>query len=289
MSMDTHFKSASFKRFIFLFGIVSIVLGLNSCVLFKKKCPLPSCEIRKMHRHLLIFKNLDSDWEKKRKEKKKQKEEAKLAKDSASVANDTSSLETEHTPTYVEVDGLILDEEGNEYVSEKQAQKIARAQQKAARKAAREEKKLERKRKKGKLSEEDIVGTSDEEENKYDGLSEEEYKEKKLEEANFDEEKDTTQVSYDEKQLAKQLKKEDRQRKKEARKEERKARRGKKGESDFTKLYRSRVTKWWRRDQRPKTGKYWKKKNGASRVGRRSLPYFLHVDNYPRKMSEKEH
>ena len=66
--------------------------------------------------------------------------------------------------------------------------------------------------------------------------------------------------NYNEKELAKQLKKDDKKAKKELNSSERKARKGKKGQADYTRLYRSRVTKWWRRDQNPKTGKYYKRK-----------------------------
>ena len=67
--------------------------------------------------------------------------------------------------------------------------------------------------------------------------------------------------NYNEKELAKQFKAQEKSENKRAKKEAKAARKGKKGQSDYTRLYRSRVTKWWRRDQNPKIGKYnkWKK------------------------------
>jgi hypothetical protein len=52
----------------------------------------------------------------------------------------------------------------------------------------------------------------------------------------------------------KEIRKEDRKFRKEQRKQERAQRK----EEGYVKLYRSRVTPWWRWDQDPKTGKYWK-------------------------------
>lgn len=241
-------------------------------MLFKKKCPLPTCEIRKMHRHLLIFKDLDSPRDKRKKERQKARDERKLAKDSLKrkqILSDTASS-GESKPTYYEVDDLILDDEGNEYVDEKEQRRRDRAKAKLERKKARKAAKKERLAKKGQLSKEDLLesDTTDlgEDDNPYFGLTEQEYKEKRLEESNLGP-TENGNGEIDEKVLARQVRKEDRATRKIERKKERAARKKKKVESDFTKLYRSRVTKWWRRNQNPKTGKYFKRRNLKTRVG----------------------
>lgn len=256
------------------FIILGFVLSFSSCMLFKKKCPLPSCEISKMHRHLLIFKDLESPRDKRKKERKKARDEKKFARDSVRLSNeknkpDTLEIESEgHKATYYEVDGEVLDEEGNEFVDEKEQKKRDKAKARADKKKARKEARKARLAKKGKLSEEELIGADStaEDENEYSGMTEDEYKQKLLEESNLDGEYgDKTEL--DEKQLAKEVKKEDRAAKKVERKKERVARKKKRGETDFTKLYRSRVTKWWRRNQYPKTGKYFKRKGRRTKVG----------------------
>lgn len=241
--------------------------SISSCALFVKKCPLPTCEIRKTHRHLLIFKKPKSKLSLKREEKAK-KDSVKIAqrqfkKDSLSNTNlvNDSTFKPKPKPTYVEVDGLILDEEGNPYIDPKQAKKEAKAKKRADRKKKRAERKQAKKAAKGKLTEEEILSNDEDvEQNKYEGLTEDEYKQQRLKESRGDTAKT---VSYTEKQIAKDIKRQEKADKRRERKNQRERRRGKKGESDFTKLYRSRITKWWRRDQNPKTGKYFKRKTDS--------------------------
>ena len=221
-----------------------------------------------MHRHLLIFKDLDSPRDKRKKARAKKKAERKLVKDSTSNAKNIDTTSTgEHHATYYEVDGEVLDEEGNEFVDEKEQKRRKKLKKKEEKRKAKEEKRKAKLARKGKLTEDELIGAEDEEDNEYVGLTEEEYKQKLLDEANEKSKEDSTVHAYNEKDLEKQLKKEDQAAKKAERKEERRARRNKKGESDFTKLYRSRVTKWWRRNQNPKTGKYWRRKKNKTRVG----------------------
>lgn len=237
-----------------------LLSNLSSCVLFIKKCPLPSCEIRKKHRHLLIFKNS------KKEAKKKKKAEADSLKALADTIPDKKEKEElkegEHEATYVEVDGQVLDEEGNAYEDPKEKKKRLKRERKAAKKKAKADRKRAKLEAKGVFVEEeptdDLV---DEDENKYAGLSEEEYKQRRLEE---EQGTDSSGVrTFNEKDVAKELKKQERKERKERRKAERKARRGKKGQADYTRIYRSRITKWWRRDQNPKTGKYFKGKGDS--------------------------
>lgn len=256
----------SFKRFILKALLLIVGMSvLQSCALFVKKCPLPTCEIRKTHRHLLIFKKPQSKLSQKRNAKAKndsiKRVQKQLEQDSIARLEHANDTTFKPHPTYVEVDGLVLDEEGNPYINPKQAKKQARAKRKAERKKAKAERKKAKKAAKGKLTEDEILAPIDETEtNTYEGLTEEEYKQQRLKESRGD----TLQtVSYSEKQIAKEVKKQAKADKKRERKEQRERRRGKKGESDFTKLYRSRVTKWWRRDQNPKTGKYFKRKKDS--------------------------
>jgi hypothetical protein len=267
-----------------VFALALLVLTF-SCRYFVKPCPLPTCEIAKSHRHLLIFS--EAPKEKKglfsflKKKKKDKNDSTSTQVDSLgnefvdSTASDATEEEfhdehkhkkneSEHDASFVEVDGTVLDEEGNVYVDPKE-------QKKKDKLAKKEEKKLKKQKKKEAkqvLKNKGNVDTTstqknideDDEDDEYEGMTEEEYKKHRLNPVA----KDTTHMhQYNEKELAKQLKKEDKIAQKKAKKEDKEARKGKKGQADYTRLYRSRVTKWWRKDQNPKIGKYFKRQTDS--------------------------
>ena len=102
-------------------------------------------------------------------------------------------------------------------------------------------------------------------------MSEEEYKHHRQHNTNLD----TTHMhQFNEKELAKQLKKEDKANEKKQRKENRIARKGKKRQSDHTRLYRSRITKSWKKDQNPKIGKYFNRQSDTKAPKKKLLERF---------------
>jgi hypothetical protein len=283
--------------------LVLFLISMFSCILKVKECPLPTCEIRKMHRHLLIFSDTPKDKKKPFSflKKKAKTDSTSSFTDSTSITNDSNVVnnqddefsdhnsdahkhkheKTEHEASYIEVDGKVLDEEGNEYIDpkiqkkkDKEAKKKAKKEAKAQKKA---EKKITRDLKKNKNDSTTVVlepldtKADEEEDNKYAGMTEEEYKHHRQHNTNLD----TTHMhQYNEKELARQLKKEDKAKAKAQKKEDKLARKGKKGQSDHTRLYRSRITKWWKRDQNPKVGKYFKRQSDKEAPKKKLLERF---------------
>ncbi len=267
---------------IVLFLVLTLFL---SCIFKVKKCPLPTCEIRKTHRHLLIFSEAPKDKKKlfgflKKKVKQDSVSSSTFNLDSTNQLLTDSikgtkkvkskkkikTEDTKHEASFVEVDGQVLDEEGNVFVDPKTQKKQETAKRKKEKKEAKKKKKADKKALK-KAERGDSTQTSELEnseqalndednENDYSGMTEEEYKHHRQHNTSLD----TTEMhQYNEKELAKQLKKEDKANAKKLKAEEKLARKGKKGQADYTRLYRSRITKWWRKDQNPKIGKYFKR------------------------------
>lgn len=261
----------------------TLLLFTFSCRYFIKPCPLPTCEIAKMHRHLLIFseepkekKGLFSFLKKKKKDKKGDSTSVQVDSLGNNLVDSTEfeveeelhedhkheKNESEHDASFVEVDGTVLDEEGNVYIDPKEQKKKDKLAKKEEKKLKKQKKKEAKRvlKNKGNVDTTTTQKNVDDEDDEYAGMTEEEYKKHRLNPVA----KDTTHMhQYNEKELEKQLKKEDKAAQKKAKKEDKAARKGKKGQADYTRLYRSRVTKWWKKDQNPKVGKYFKRQTDS--------------------------
>lgn len=235
--------------------ILFISLGLLfSCTLFRPKCPIPNCKIRQEHRHALVF-----------------SEEVKKGK--WSLKNQGEKWEQENDTTLQN----NLEEDGSETASSDSTgnaheEKLSRKERKRRKKLEKELAKAEEEEKKRKEAEQIAADNAlldnprdleaenapetkkkKEKKKKDKGLSDEE-KLAMEEELYADESQyhssDTDALTDEE--LAEQEKISDQ----EAKAAEKA---GKEEGEDILTYWRSRITEWFRKNQKPKIGEYWKK------------------------------
>lgn len=250
----------------FLLLLVAFTFLLSSCSLSKKKCPIPSCKISKMHQHALIFTN----------EGKAKKVKKKLKKELA----DSTSI-------------------GDEGVLSTAV--VGDSSQVAASSSKKKKKKEKRKKKKNKKSQEDDLDSDlilTEQEKQLLAESGEtietpkaqpekkQKKSKKNKDENFDGESGLTseeQADENEDEDLKLSAKEIRKANKEARNEEKRIKKEEKEKDPFNAAYRSRITPWWGKDQHPEVGEDWKrtKKVYDQPDERKARKLFRNLFGYP--------
>ncbi len=238
----------------FVKTILFITLGLLfSCTLFKPKCPIPNCKIRQEHRHALVF-----------------SEEVKKGKWSLKNQGDKWAQENDTT-----LQNSLQDEKANKSDSTgtPHEDKLSRKEKKRLKKLEKELAKAEEEERKRKEAEQ-IAADNALLDNPHDLEEEEPNKEKnkkdkksKKNKGLSDEEKlameeelygdDSEYHSSDtdaltDEELADQEKVSDQ----EAKAAEKA---GKEEGEDILSYWRSRITEWFRKNQKPKIGEYWKK------------------------------
>lgn len=242
------------QRIIKTILLISIGL-LFSCTLFRPKCPIPNCKIRQEHRHALTFSEdvKKGKWSlEKQGEKWAQENDTTLQnnldEESASGLEESDSTSTPHEEKLSRKEKRRRRKLEKELAkAEKEEQERKEAEEIAAQNALldnpqeieedpeKPEKKKKKKRKKDKgLSDEEKLAMEEElyaDDSQYhssdtDALSDEELAERE-------------KVSDQEAKAAEKA--------------------GKEEGEDILTYWRSRITEWFRKNQKPKIGEYWKK------------------------------
>lgn len=190
----------------------------------KTQCPLPSCKIRTEHHHALNFENTKELKKEAKKEAKRIKDEQKLAEQSHKDSVATAEKKQE------ELANLDADTDQNLH-------KVEDEEQAKKKKKAKKEKKVK---------ESDETGDDLEEEK-----SSKKKKRKKNEESN---EEVNEELASTDKAAKKELKKADKESKRLEKESQEQAKEETKESKEADAVYRSRMIKWWKKNQNPKVG-----------------------------------
>ena len=236
---------------------LTALLALNSCALFKPKCPIPNCNIAQEHQHNLIFdKKAMKENEKKRKGEVKDfndEQDASLEDDDSSESDSLSLAEG------VGAEGVDSNLEGSSDSTNVAVEKEPKPKKEKKRKKNKEVAGGEEISSDSVNSGEEVIASSKKKKKKKK-KSKEEGQEEDLDEATLEAmsvDSDTAAVddAVDNTLSKKEVRNIEKNTKSELTESEKEAKRI---EDELQKSWRSRITAWFKKNQKPKIGEHWK-------------------------------